>query len=151
MSVRPTEWRRDGYLISTDRSRLDRDAIWTFLRTAYWSPGIVRDKVEQAIENSLAFGLFAPDGAQAGFARVVTDRTSFAWLADVFVLEPHRGRGLGVWLVATAVTHPDVAEIRIVLGTRDAHGLYERFGFEPVTPGRMMERTAPRGEAATPA
>lgn len=151
MSVRTREWRRDGYLISTDRSRLDRDAVWEFLRTAYWSPNIVRAKVEQAIENSLVFGLFAPDGEQAGFARVVTDRTSFAWLADVFVLEQHRGRGLGVWLVATAVTHPDVADIRIVLGTRDAHGLYERFGFEPVTSGRMMERTAPRGEAAAPA
>jgi GNAT superfamily N-acetyltransferase len=67
------------------------------------------------------------------------------------VLEPHRGRGLGVWLVATVVTHPDVADIRIVLGTRDAHRLYERSGFEPVTPGRMMERKARGGEAATAA
>jgi GNAT superfamily N-acetyltransferase len=151
VSVRTGEWRRGGYLISTDRTRLDREVIWNFLRTAYWSPDIVRDKVEQAIENSLVFGLFAPDGEQAGFARIVTDRTTFAWLADVFVLEKHRGRGLGVWLVATAVTHPTVADIRIVLGTRDAHGLYERFGFVPVTPGRMMERHAPRGDAATPA
>jgi GNAT superfamily N-acetyltransferase len=145
------EWLRDGYLISTDPTRLDRDVIWKFLRTAYWSPNIAREKVEQAIDNSLVFGLFAPAGEQAGFARLVTDRTSFGWLADVFVLEQHRGRGLGVWLVGIAVTHPDVADIRIVLGTRDAHGLYERFGFGPVNPERMMERKAARGEAAAPA
>jgi GNAT superfamily N-acetyltransferase len=151
MVSKPMEWRRGGYLISTDRSRLDRDAIWRFLRTAYWSPDIAREKVEQQIENSLVFGLFAPTGEQAGFARLVTDRASFAWLADVFVLEQHRGRGLGVWLVGIAVTHPDVADLRIVLGTRDAHGLYERFGFGPVNPARVMERTALRGEAATPA
>jgi GNAT superfamily N-acetyltransferase len=138
------EWRRnDGYVISTDRARLDREAIWRFLRTAYWSPGIAREHVDRAIENSLAFGLFAPGGAQAGFARLVTDAASFAWLADVFVLEHHRGRGLGVWLVQTAVTHPSVAELRILLGTRDAHGLYERFGFCPVDSGRMMERGKP--------
>jgi GNAT superfamily N-acetyltransferase len=138
------EWRSDaGYVISTDQARLDRQAIWRYLRTAYWSPGIARERVERAIENSLTFGLFAPDGAQAGFARLVTDTTSFAWLADVFVLEEHRGRGLGVWLVQTAVTHPSVAELRIVLGTRDAHGLYERFGFRPVDPQRVMERGKP--------
>lgn len=132
----------DGYVISTDPARLDREAIWSFLRTSYWSPGIERDVVERAIEHALVFGLYAPDGAQAGFARVVTDHARFAWLADVFVLEEHRGRGLGVWLVDTVVAHPQLAGLRIVLATADAHGLYERFGFVPVAPGRWLERPA---------
>lgn len=131
---------RDGYVISTDPARLDREAVWRFLRTSYWSPGIERDIVERGIEHSLVFGLFAPDGAQAGFARVVTDHARFAWLADVFVLEEHRGRGLGVWLVDTVVAHPQLSGLRIVLATADAHGLYERFGFVPVVPGRWLER-----------
>lgn len=134
------EWRRAGYLISTDRERLDRKVIWRFLRTSYWSPNIARDVVERAIENSLVFGLFAADGEQAGFARIVTDRARFAWLADVFVLEPHRGQGLGVWLVETILSHPELGDLRIVLGTADAHGLYERFGFRAVDAERMMER-----------
>jgi GNAT superfamily N-acetyltransferase len=142
------EWRRAGYLISTDRERLDRETIWQFLRTAYWSPGIPLAKVEKAIENSLAFGLFSPDGEQVGFARIVTDRVSFAWLADVFVLEQHRGNGLGMWLVGTAVTHPEVADVRVLLGTLDAHGLYERIGFRPVDPRRLMERRPAAKDAA---
>jgi GNAT superfamily N-acetyltransferase len=136
---------RDGYVISNDPARLDREAIWRFLRTTYWSPGIAREVVERGIDNSLVFGLYAPDGAQAGFARVVTDRARFAWLADVFVLEEHRGRGLGVWLVETVVAHPELAGLRLVLGTADAHGLYERFGFGPVDATRMMERPADAG------
>jgi GNAT superfamily N-acetyltransferase len=134
------EWHRDGYMISTDPARLDREAIWRFLRTAYWSPGVARDVVERAIENSLVFGLYSPSAAQAGFARVVTDRARFAWLADVFVLDAHRGGGLGVWLVKTVLAHPELTTVRFVLGTADAHGLYERFGFEPTDPNRMMER-----------
>ena len=150
MTSEAMQWRRDGYLISTDWRRLDLDAIWQFLRTAYWSPNIAREKVVLAAENSLVFGLFAPGGEQAGFARLVTDRASFAWLADVFVLERHRGLGLGVWLVHTAITHPAVADIRIVLATRDAHTLYERFGFTPVETGRVMERRpAPEAEDST--
>jgi GNAT superfamily N-acetyltransferase len=137
---KPMQWRHDGYLISTDRSGLDVDAIWQFLRTSYWATGVAREVVEQSIENSLPFGMYAPDGAQAGFARVVTDRVRFAWLADVFVLDAHRGRGLGVWLVQTVVGHPDVEPVRILLGTNDAHGLYERFGFRRIDGGRMMER-----------
>ncbi|MEA2149751.1 MAG: hypothetical protein QOD69_1581 [Solirubrobacteraceae bacterium] len=136
---------RDGYVISNDPARLDRETIWRFLRTTYWSPGIAREVVERGIDNSLVFGLYAPDGAQAGFARVVTDRARFAWLADVFVLEEHRGRGLGVWLVETVVAHPELAGLRLVLGTADAHGLYERFGFGPVDAMRMMERPADAG------
>lgn len=131
---------RDGYVISTDRARLDRRAIHAFLRTAYWSPGVPFDVVDRAIERSLAFGLYAPDGAQAGFARAVTDGAQFGYLADVFVLEPHRGRGLGKWLVATVLEHPDLARARrIVLATADAHSLYERFGFVAADPARVME------------
>jgi GNAT superfamily N-acetyltransferase len=128
-----------GYEISTDPARLDLDLIHRFLsREAYWSPGVPRDVVERALANSLCFGLFAPGGAQAGFARAVTDRATFAYLADVFVLPEHRGRGLGVWLVETVLAHPDLQGLRrIELATVDAHGLYERFGFEPL---RRVER-----------
>jgi GNAT superfamily N-acetyltransferase len=136
--------RRDGYEISTDPARLDRGAIHAFLRTSYWSPGIERDLVDRGIDNSLAFGLYDPAGAQAGFARVVTDRARFGWLADVFVLPEHRGRGLGVWLVETVLSHADLAGLRLLLATRDAHTLYERFGFSPVDAARMMERPGGR-------
>jgi GNAT superfamily N-acetyltransferase len=142
------EWRRDDYLISTDPGRLDREVIWRFLRTSYWSPDIAREAVERGIENSLVFGLFAAGGAQAGFARAVTDRARFAWLADVFVLERHRGRGLGVWLVQTVLAHPDLVGLRFVLATADAHGLYERFGFRAADPARMMERPASASDPA---
>lgn len=141
------EWRRDGYVITTDRSRLDRDAIWRFLRTSYWSPGIERGLVDRAIDNSMTFGLLSQDGQQAGFARVVSDRARFAWLGDVFVLEQHRGKGLGVWLVQTVLEHPELERLRFVLGTADAHGLYERFGFRPVDSAQMMERPALSGPA----
>jgi GNAT superfamily N-acetyltransferase len=138
------EWRHaDGYTISTDRDRVDRRAVWEFLRTSYWSPGISFHDVSQAMDNSLVFSLLEPGGAQAGFARAVTDRTRFAWLGDVFVLEPHRGRGLGLWLIQTILAHPDLADVRILLGTADAHGLYARFGFVPVNAERMMERRRP--------
>ena len=140
MNSTSMEWQRGGYVISTDPARLDRETIWQFLRTAYWSPNIAREKVERAIDNSLPFGLFAPDGQQAGFARLVTDRASFAWLGDVFVLPPHRGKGLGMWLVRSAVSHPDVANVRMVLRTLDAHGMYEQLGFRAADSTRMMER-----------
>jgi GNAT superfamily N-acetyltransferase len=131
--------RRDGYEISTDPDRLDRAAIHAFLFTSYWARGVDLATVNQAIDNSLPFGLYSADGAQAGFARVVTDTARFAWLADVFVLPEERGRGLGVWLVQTVLTHPDLTGLRMVLGTDDAHGLYERFGFTRSGP-RLMER-----------
>jgi GNAT superfamily N-acetyltransferase len=130
---------RDGYLISTDPGRLDRETIWRFLRTAYWSPGVARDVVERSIEKSLPFGLYGPEGDQAGFARVVTDAVTFGWLADVFVVDEHRRRGLGVWLVETVISHPDLQGVRqLLLATADAHGLYERFGFVTVESGRLM-------------
>jgi GNAT superfamily N-acetyltransferase len=133
---------RDGYEISDDRARLDVDAIWSYLHGAYWSPGVPRDVVERAIEGSLCFGLYAPDGSQVGFARAVTDGVTFLWLADVFVLEQHRGRGLGVWLVESVLADSRLSGVRTtMLATRDAHELYERFGFEPLPdPGRWMRR-----------
>jgi GNAT superfamily N-acetyltransferase len=121
---------RDGYLLSDERERLDVDVIWGYLRTAYWSENVPRDVVERAIKGSLCVGLYDPDGNQAGFARAVTDSATFAWIADVFVLEPHRGRGLGVWMVEWLLAHPRLQGLRAVtLATRDAHELYERFGF----------------------
>jgi GNAT superfamily N-acetyltransferase len=134
---------RGEYSISTERERLDLDLVHKFLsEEAYWSPGVPRDVVERSIENSLCFGLY--HGArQVGFARVVTDRATTAYLADVFVLSEHRGRGLGVWLVETVFSHPDLQGLRrFLLGTADAHSLYERYGFRPADPTRMMERRA---------
>ena len=139
----------DGYEISTDRDRLDLDVIHGFLTTdAYWSPDVPRDVVERSIAYSIPFGLFGPDGAQAGFARVVTDRAVFAYLGDVFVLPAHRGRGLGIWLVETILAHPDLQGLRrFELQTADAHGLYAQCGFSLVSvPERIMEIVQPADE-----
>jgi len=130
---------------------LDVEAIWRFLRTAYWSPNVPREVVERSIEGSLVFGLYAPHGGQAGFARAVTDGATFAWIADLFVLEGHRGGGLGVWLVETVLSHPDLREVRqIVLGTADAHELYRRFGFEAVETDHLMKLRRPAEELYGP-
>ena len=135
---------RDGFVISTDRSRLDLDALHQFLsRDSYWAVGRPREVVQRSIEGSLCFGLFDPEGRQAGFARVVTDYATFGWLCDVFVLPAYRGRGLGTWLVQTVVDAPELKDVRrLVLGTRDAHELYRRHGgFTPLAaPERWMER-----------
>jgi GNAT superfamily N-acetyltransferase len=135
--------RADGYSVTTDPERVDLDVVWGFLRGSYWSPGIDRDTVARGVDNSIPFSLFDPAGRQAGFARVVTDRARFAWLADVFVLDAHRGRGLGEWLVETILSHPELGGLRMLLATADAHGLYARFGFEAVDETRMMERRRP--------
>jgi GNAT superfamily N-acetyltransferase len=133
----------NGYEISTDRDRLDVDYIHAFLTTAYWSPRVSREVVARAIAGSVCFGLFAPDGGQAGFARVVTDHATFAYLADVFVGEEHRGAGLGVWLVRTVLEHPDLQGLRRwMLATADAHDLYTRFGFERLDDRYMAMRPA---------
>ncbi|EYF03405.1 Hypothetical protein CAP_5598 [Chondromyces apiculatus DSM 436] len=118
-----------------------------FLSTSYWSPGVPREVLARAIAHSMSFSLFHDD-AQVGFARVVSDRATFAWIADVFVLDPHRGQGLARWLVQTALDHPELAGLRRwMLGTRDAHGVYAPLGFQPVTEGRFMEirRPSPYG------
>ncbi len=128
------------YSITTDQARLDVDAIHAFLSRSFWAEGIPKETVAKAIANSLCFGLF--DGsAQVGFARVVTDRATFAYLCDVYVLETHRGLGLGKWLIETVMAHPDLQGLRrFQLVTRDAHGLYSRHGFEtPGNPERHME------------
>ena len=134
-------WRRDGYLISTDRSRLDLKVIHGYLRGSYWAAGVPEDVVRRSIENSLCFGLYRGE-EQAGFARVVTDRATFAYLADVFVLEEHRGRGIGKWLVEVIISHPDLQGLRRwMLATRDAHELYRRYEFaELARPEIFMER-----------
>jgi GNAT superfamily N-acetyltransferase len=120
------------YSISTDRARLDVDRIHRFLSTeAYWSPGVAREVVERSIEHSVCFGVYAPSGDQAGFARVVTDRATFAWIADVYIESEHRGHGLGKRLVAEILEHPELQGLRRwMLGTADAHELYRRFGFD---------------------
>ena len=132
-------WRGE-YRISTDRQRLDIALIHEFLSQAYWSPGVPRGIVERGIGNSLCFGVY--HGAQqVGFARVITDQATFAYLADVFVVQAHRGKGLAKWLVETILQHPDLQGLRrFLLATRDAHSLYGQFGFAPLAePARLME------------
>lgn len=136
--------RRDGFLISSDPTLLDLDVIHGFLSTCYWSPGIPRATIERALTHSLSFGLYETSGAaprQIGFARVVTDRATFAYLCDVFILDAVRGRGLGTWLIESLLAHPDLHGLRrFCLLTRDAHALYARFGFKPMPdPSRYME------------
>jgi GNAT superfamily N-acetyltransferase len=128
-----SEWKEaSGYVVSTDRSRLDLDLIHAFLTKAYWSPGVPRDVVARSIANSLPFGLYSSSGEQAGFARAVTDYAVYAYLGDLFVTDPHRGRGLGRFLVACVLAHPELQGLRRwALATEDAHGLYRRFGFAP--------------------
>lgn len=145
--------RVNTYEISTDPGRLQLDAIHAYLTRSYWSPGIPKDVVATAIANSLCFGLYLRDAdgrgrgdAQVGFARVVTDRASFAYLADVYVLEEHRGQGLSKRLVEQVLAHPELQGMRrFLLATRDAHGLYAQFGFKaPAKPQNFMElRVAP--------
>ena len=142
-------WRRDGFTISTDHAHLDRDVIWHYLHDeSYWAKGVPRDVCERSIDASLNFGLFegtpGRDATQIGFARVVTDGATFAWLCDVFVLPAYRGRGLATWLMATITAHPALQGQRsFVLATRDAHALYAKFGWKPVEAGRFMRITRP--------
>ncbi|SHN30715.1 GNAT family N-acetyltransferase [Rhizobacter sp. OV335] len=138
------------YEITSDAARLDVDAIHAFLSTAYWSPGIPRHIVQRAIDNSLCFGVLL-EGRQVGFARLVTDKATFAYLADVYVLEEHRGKGLALRLMEAVKAHPELQGLRrMMLATRDAHGLYAKFGFTPLAaPDRMMEVHVPDTYKAT--
>jgi len=134
------EWTRGEYTVSTDRARLDIDVIHGFLSTSYWAAGRTRERVAKSIEESLPFGLYEGD-RQVGFARVVTDHVVIAFLADVFVVESHRGKGLGKWLVEIVTNYPELQPIRRwMLGTRDAHELYRQFGFTDPKPNVLMER-----------
>ena len=130
--------------IDTDKARLDVDVIHGFLRESYWATGIPRAVVERSIVGSLCFGVYV-DGVQAGFARIISDSATFAYLADVFVLDAFRGQGLSKRLMETIVTHPRLQGLRRwSLATLDAHGLYAQFGFTPLTkPECHMERVDP--------
>ena len=135
------EWRRGAYLVTTDKRRLDLEMVHGFLKTSYWAAGIPAEVGRRSVENSLTFGLFADD-EQVGFARVVTDYATFAYLADVFVLEPHRGRSLGRWMMEVVLSYPELRDLRRwMLATRDAHGLYRKYGFaEPENSQIFMEK-----------
>lgn len=133
-----------GYTISSDKRRLQLPVIHSFLRTSYWANGIPEEVVRRSIEGSLCFGVYH-GLQQVGFARVITDEATFAYLADVFILPEHRGRGLSSRLMETILAHPSLQGLRrMLLATRDAHGLYSRFGFTPMgSPDRWMEIHTP--------
>jgi GNAT superfamily N-acetyltransferase len=137
-------WTRDAFLVSTEPSLVDVDVVHRWLtESSYWVPGIPRAIVAHGIEHSLNFGLYVgEDRRQIGLARVITDYATFAYVCDVFVLDEHRGGGLGVWLMECVAAHPELQGLRRwMLGTKDAHGLYEKTGFAPVAaPDRWMER-----------
>ena len=135
------EARHGDLVVSTDPTRLDLDLIHGFLSGSYWARGVSRDTVERSIEHSLCFGAYV-GGRQAGFARVISDRATFAYVADVFVIDSERGRGVGKRLMECILSHPELQSLRRwTLFTRDAHGLYRRYGFgDPRYPERLMER-----------
>jgi GNAT superfamily N-acetyltransferase len=133
---------RDGdFLVSTDPARLDVDTVHRFLAGSYWAAGVPREVVERSIEHSICFGAFEA-GRQVGFARVISDRATFAYVCDVFVLDSQRGRGVGKRLMAAVTSHPELQNLRLwTLFTRDAHGLYRHVGFQAARhPDRLMER-----------
>ena len=135
------EVHKDNFTISTDPARLNIDVIAEMLTRAYWAQGRTREMIARYVQHSLVFGIY--DGTkQIGLARVVSDYTTFAWLCDVFVLEDYRGHGLGKWLMQTIDSHPDLQGLRRwILATRDAHGLYEQFGWTLLDhPERWMHR-----------
>jgi GNAT superfamily N-acetyltransferase len=136
---------KKGYQISTDKSLLDFDTIFNYLdRQSYWAKGIPPDKLKRAIQCSLCFGVYK-DGVQAGFARVVTDEATFAYLCDVFILPAHQGVGLSKWLMQTIMAYPGLQGLRRwSLATQDAHGLYKQFGFKEINnPERWMQIFTP--------
>jgi GNAT superfamily N-acetyltransferase len=137
-------WNRSPYRISDDPGDVDLTVVHEFLAKSYWARGIPRETVARGIAHSLPFSLFLED-RQVGFARVVTDRATFAYLADVFVIDEQRGRGLGAWLVETVLAHPELQGLRRwLLATRDAHALYRKFGFTDVAdPSTLLTRHDP--------
>jgi GNAT superfamily N-acetyltransferase len=129
--------------ISTDPGRLDLDAVHAYLTRSYWAAGVPMDVVRRSIERSIVFGVYRGT-QQVGFARVISDEATFAWLCDVFVLEEFQGQGLGKWLMECIVADPRLQGLRrFMLATRDAHGLYAQYGFTPVPDDRYMERRNP--------
>jgi len=140
------ESRRGEFVISTDAARLDLDVIHSFLTNCYWAKGVPREVVARSIEHALCFGVYDGSGAQVGFARVISDFATIAYVGDVFVLDALRGRGLGKWLMESITQHPALQGLRRwMLTTRDAHGLYSQVGFTPVKfPERYMESHDPQ-------
>jgi GNAT superfamily N-acetyltransferase len=143
------EVRRGGYLVSSDPARLDLDLLHAFLSRSYWARGIPRELVARSLRHSVCFGVYEW-GRQVGFARVISDRATFGYPADVFVVGSHRGRGLSTWLVQAVLAHPELQGLRrFSLVTRDAHGLHARFGFGALdAPERHMEILRPDPYAA---
>lgn len=143
------EHERGDFSISTDPARIDLDAVHGFLSSSYWAENIPRELVGRSIENSLCFGIYKGQ-EQVGFARVISDFATYAYIADVYVLEAYRGRDLSKWLMTCIVEHPSLQGLRRwSLATRDAHGLYAKFGFKPLSaPDRWMERANPNVYAA---
>ncbi len=135
---------KGGYEIDDDPARLDLDVVHGFVTGSYWAEGVPRDVVARSVANSLNLGLYH-GGSQVGFTRAVTDRATFAWVCDVFVLSGHRGRGLAHWMIETLRAHPDLAGLRrFMLATADAHQVYAGCGFAPLAdPGRYMEIRRP--------
>jgi GNAT superfamily N-acetyltransferase len=140
-------WQReDGYSVSDEAARLDRDYVHTWLSTqSYWARDLPRAVFERSVDGAMCFGIYAPDGGQVGFARCISDRATFGYLGDVFVDAAHRKRGLSKFLVETILGHPALQGFRRwSLVTSDAHSLYARFGFAPLAePGKHMERHSP--------
>lgn len=143
------EARRDGYVLSTDLSRIDREAVFDFLANdSYWAKSLAPAQLKRALENSLVIGIHAADGSLATFARVVTDYAVFAYLRDVFTLPAHRGRGLASWLAAEIRNHPELATVTSwMLATRDAHAVYEKAGYRPA-PHPEYYMTVPKPDRA---
>jgi GNAT superfamily N-acetyltransferase len=138
--VAHVEWNNGPYSVTSDPQRLDVDAVHAYLTRSFWARGISKELVARSIERSLCFSLFHGK-AQVGLARVVSDFATYAYLCDVYVLEAHQRKGLGKWMVGAVMSHPDLQGLRrFQLMTRDAHGLYTRFGFKVSThPERLME------------
>ena len=120
---------KDQFTITTEKEKFDVEFIHSFLTRSYWAEGISKDVIKRSIDGALCFGLFEND-KQIGFARMITDKATFAYLADVFIIEEYRGRGLSKWLMEVIMSHPSVQGLRrMMLATKDAHGLYQKFGF----------------------
>jgi N-acetylglutamate synthase-like GNAT family acetyltransferase len=143
--VETLEYQREGFVVSTDPGRINLDIVHGYLARTYWSKGIPLETVKKGVQHSLCFGVYEEGGEQVGFARVISDYATYAYLADVFILEQYRGQGLSKWLMECLLAHPELQTVRtFFLATRDAHGLYQQFGFRPVEePARYMVRRNP--------
>jgi len=131
---------KNEFTISTDKSKINIDYVHEFLSNSYWSPGVPLETVKKAMENSLCFGVYNNNNKQFGYARMITDYATFAYMADVFIDEKFRGKGLGKWLVEVMMAHPALQGLRrVMLATKDAHKLYEQCGFTSISnPERYM-------------